>query len=175
MHDVANCKAAIEYFAEKKNKLCILLLRKWHVLKELIIVLQIPYKATIALQRRSLTLSDAYGIWKKMEILLNSSDLQRRCRSNFRQCLQDALNVRKRKICDNPMMLCALYLDPRYRQEILRDDEKTEEAIRHLINLWNKREFLRQETAQRYRINKSFNQNIIYWISQITMDLNQNW
>lgn len=71
-----------------------LLLKKWHILKELITVLQVPYKGTIALQRRSLTLSDAYGIWQKMGILLNTVDMQRICRTNFRQCLIDALNRR---------------------------------------------------------------------------------
>ena len=146
MYDVAQCKNAIEYLAnEKENKLCVLLLRKWHIMKELIAVLQIPYKATISLQRRSLTLSDAYGIWQKMVILLNTPDMQRICRTNFRQCLIDALNHRKKNISDNPLTWCALFLDPRYRQTILRDEEKISEVTELLKNLWHKLEFLRKD------------------------------
>lgn len=143
MYDVAKCKTAIEYLGdEKKNMLCVLLLKKWHVLKELITVLQVPYKGTIALQRRTLTLSDAYGIWEKMSIWLNSAEIQKICRTNFRQCLIDSLNRRKAIIHNSPIMWCALLLDPRYRQQILRDEAKTEEAVNLLKNLWLKIEFL---------------------------------
>lgn len=145
MYDVAKCKSAIQFLADvRKNMLCVLLLKKWHVLKELITVLQVPYKGTLALQRRNLTLSDAYGIWEKMCILLKTADMQR-ISTNFRQTLINALNRRKTNICDSPTMWCALLLDPRYRQQILRDEAKTSEAINLLKNLWHKIEFLRED------------------------------
>lgn len=144
MYDVAQCKKAVEYLAkEKENKFCKLLLRKWRIFKELILVLQIPYKATISLQSRSLTLSDAYGIWYKMSILLNTPDMLKMCRTNFRQCLLDALNSRRENTCDMPIMWSALYLDPRYHQQISSKPEKRSEAIRLLKNLWDKIQFIR--------------------------------
>lgn len=161
MYDVAKCKNAIEYLANRKgDKLCMLLLKKWHILKELIIVLQFPYKATISLQRRSLTLSGAYGIWKKMFILLNMENMQRVCQTNFRACLIDALHHRSKNICDNSLMCCALVLHPRYRQEILQDEEKTGAVTQLLQNLWHKIEFLRSDNQainQRYMVH---NKNI---------------
>lgn len=144
MYDVRNCKNAIEYLAfKKKNKFCALLLKKWRILKEIIIVLQVPYKATIALQCRSLTLSDAYGIWQKMNVLLNTADMQRICRTNLRQCLVNALNHRKQTFYDSPLLWCAQFLDPRYRHLVSRDEEKTRKVIELLKNLQQKIEFLR--------------------------------
>lgn len=145
MYDVRNCKNVIEHLAvQKKNKFCALLLKKWRILKEIIIVLQVPYKATIALQRRSLTLSDAYGIWQKMNILLNAVDMQRICRTNLRKCLVDALNCRKKNFYDNPLLWCAQYLDPRYRYLVSRNEEKTRKVIEILTNLRQKIKFLRE-------------------------------
>lgn len=62
----------IEFFAAKKNKQCALLLKKWPVLAEFVYILGIPYRATIALQSRELTLSDVFGIWLKMELHLKN-------------------------------------------------------------------------------------------------------
>lgn len=146
MYDVRNCKNAIEFLAaKKKNKFCALLLKKWRILKEIIIVLQVPYKATIALQRRSLTLSDAYSIWQKMNILLNTADMQRICRTNLRQCMVDALNLRKQIFYQSSLLWCAQFLDPRYRHLVLRDEEKEKKVIELLTNLWQKIKFLRDD------------------------------
>lgn len=154
MYDLSHSKHAIEYFAnEKGNNLCSLLLKKWHVLKELLVLLQIPYKATLALQRRSLTLSDAYIIWQKMEILLKSAEMQRMCRTNFRECLLNAVNRRKNAICDSPTTWSALFLDPRYRHVVLADEEKKSKAIELLANLWHRIKYLHddnQAVQQRY-------------------------
>lgn len=154
MYDVRNCKSAIDFLADKKkNKFCKLLLKKWRILKEIIMVLQVPYKATIALQRRSLTLSDAYDIWQKMNTLLTTADMQRICRSNLRQCLVDALNRRKQNFYNNPLLWCAQFLDPRFRYLVSRDEEKTRKVIELLTNLRQKIKFLRdsvQANDERY-------------------------
>lgn len=152
MHDVAKCKEAIEYLAENtNNKLCSLLLRKWNILKELILLLQVPYKATIALQLQSLTLSDAYGIWEKMINLLDSVEMRRICKTDFRLCLYDAINNRK-KNCENAIMWAALFLDPRHRHHVAQNEAKTSAAIELLKELWQKILSLRVNDQERYII-----------------------
>lgn len=44
-------------------------------------------------------------------------------------------------------MLSAIYLDARYRNEILRDSELVEKAVETLINLWNRIQNIRSENA----------------------------
>lgn len=154
MYDLSHCKNAITYLAtEKKNDLCSLLLQRWNVLKEILATLQVPYKATIALQRQTLTLSDAYVIWHKMDTLLKSDELKRICQTNFRECLLKAVNNRMKGMCNNATTWSALFLDPRYRHFILRDEEKKNAAIGKLTNLWQRIEFLSnnvQAIEQRY-------------------------
>lgn len=73
IEDIINCKAIVEYYAnEKRSKIFQLLIKKWKVLKEIFIVLRIPYRATISLQKQSLCLSDVFGIWLKMQLHLNA-------------------------------------------------------------------------------------------------------
>lgn len=144
MHDVLQCKTAVEYLANTaKDRNCALMLKRWHILKEFVTVLRVSYKATVALQNPSLTLSDTFGIWLKVIIFLESAELKRICKTNFAKCLLDAMNQRKQIIFENPAMLCAIFLDPRYRSEIIRDRERTEKAIDMLTQLWDRTEFFR--------------------------------
>lgn len=157
MHGVIQCKSVIEYFADiKKNDICKLVLKRWNVLRELVAVLQIPFKATIALQNRTLTLSDTFGIWLKMQIFLEGPELKRICKTNFTLCLLQALDNRKQTIMENPAMLCALFLDPRYRNVILRDEQRKHQAVTMLSNLWQRTEFIRK-TNQTDTINATQN------------------
>lgn len=129
--------------------------RKWIDLKEICTILQIPYKATIALQKHDLTLSDSFGIWLKMEIHLNSGTVKRLSRTNFGSCLIHSLNQRKQCIFNNPAMLCAIYLDPRYRGEISNDENLVGQATQMLANLWRRLNIFRPELANKSAINLS--------------------
>lgn len=145
MLSVYRNKDALIYLAEtQKVKLAKLLRKRWAQLAEIIQILQIPYKATIALQKRDLTLPDAYGIWLKTIILLRSSDINRLKRTNIAECLNASLEQRKNIIFNNTIMQCALYLDPRYRSEILRDREMAERVVQLLVNLSNRIENITQ-------------------------------
>lgn len=160
MHDVLKCKHIIEYLAQKTyNDICRLLLVRWYTLKELFVVLQAPYKATIALQNRSLTLSDTYGIWLKTQICLNELKQKKNCKTTFIDRLIEALNVRKRIIFDNPAMICSLYLDPRFQREILLDEAKTEQAITMLSNVWNRLQAIQQFNSEQHNATVSSVQN----------------
>lgn len=150
------CKSVLLHLSEKRNfKEAQLLLLKWSELKEIVTVLQIPYKATIALQKTDLTLSDAFGIWLKIKIHLQSPVIKRLCRTNLANCLMNAINRRQQTIFNNSAMLSAIFLDPRYRFEILRDHHLTEKAISTLSNLWRRINCLASEETNETIINHS--------------------
>lgn len=130
--DIYECKSVVEYLKDKyigktKFRMFKLLLQKWYILKELIIILQVPYKATVALQSHRLTLSDAYGIWLKLKIHLQTFCLRKSFKTNLAKHMFDKYNERKKVIFDNPAMACALYLDPRFRCEIMHDEQMKEQ------------------------------------------------
>lgn len=111
-----------------------LLLKKWAILKELVRILAIPYEATVELQRRDLTLSDTYGIFIKMELHLESKT-RRPSKSGLEFKLLDKLKDRKQTIFSNQLMKAALFLDPRFRRQITRSSDDTEEAKQVLLAL----------------------------------------
>lgn len=137
--DVINCKALIDYYAEKKQmQIFKLLQQKWAVLKEIAYVLSIPYNATISLQKKSLTLSDVFGIGLKMTLHLNACVKKPNYQTNLASHLLNAITERKEEIFNNPMMTCALFLDPRFRNQIVRDEYKMQEAKTALLNIWRR-------------------------------------
>lgn len=136
--DVYHCKSALVYLADNNYKAAELLLQKWTNVKEIVMILNIPYKATIALQKQNLTLSDAFGIWLKIKLHLDSAVIKRLCATNLVNSLINALNFRQQTIINNPAMLGAIYLDPRYRTQILNDESIKQVAVQTLSNLWHR-------------------------------------
>lgn len=135
--DLQAAKGVIEYFAEvKKDVKFELLLRKWTTLKEIVYVLQIPLHATFALQKQDLTLSDAFGVWIKMKIHFQACCRRGSFKTNLAKHFLNALESRNKFVFQNKFMKCALFLDPRFRQEILRDEIVVEEAKQTLLQLW---------------------------------------
>lgn len=63
--------------------------------------------------------------------------------------LQMCLNDRKRKLLENPLSMCATFLDPRYKCEIDRDHEKLRFVEKTLEHLWDK---MRCEKMARLKI-----------------------
>lgn len=143
--DIFEHPAMIVFFAEKGEKDFILLHKKWVILNEMVYILGIPYRATISLQIRDLTLSDVYGIWLEMQLHIKSCVQNVNFKTTLAQQLQDALIRRKENIFANPFMASALYLDPRYRSEVMKDSDKIEQAKNTLINLWHR---INQNTIQ---------------------------
>lgn len=111
---------------------------KWKVLKELSYVLSIPYKATIDLQKQSLTLSDVFGIWLQMQLHLTACGRKKNYETDLSNKLLQAVNERKNCIFDNPLMSSALFLDPRYRSQLIQDPHKLEAAKMTLKNIWRR-------------------------------------
>lgn len=133
--DVIHNKNVVQHFADEQDQLCRLLFRKWSTLLELQSLLQIPYQATIEVQRKNLCLSDTFGIWLNMQVLLSLK--MKTCKTSFAKCLRDSVVARKKTIFDNPAMCAAVYLDPRYRKELLRNKPNHVKAIDFLAWLFN--------------------------------------
>lgn len=112
-----------------------LLKSKWNILKEFVQVLQVPYDATISLQSNNCTLSDFYGIWLTMEIILKKMIEKKSFNTNIVKFMIDALLKRKSRLIDHPAMLAAIYIDPRFRSEILKNDINAETAKTTIRNI----------------------------------------
>lgn len=108
--DVQKNKHVVEHFAQKKVKLFAMILGKWIILEELILVLEKPYDATISLQNQRLTLSDVYGIWSIMTIHLKACAANRAYKTQLAQKLLRALETKKHMIFENPEMNCCIFV-----------------------------------------------------------------
>lgn len=122
----------------KKEKLFDLLLKKFKILKELVYVLDIPYRATLEFQNQKLTLSDVYGRWISMQLHLNAYISKSSYKTGLAECLYNALQKRKEVIFTNPLMSCALFLDPRFHIVVARDQNKMHEARENLLKIWRR-------------------------------------
>lgn len=100
-------------------------------------MLKIPFHGTIKLQRSDLTMSDVFGIWLEMQIQIERI-LRKRMITNLATNLLDAIKDRRQIVFNNDITICAVFLDPRFRAEIVRhkslSDEET--AIDKLVLLW---------------------------------------
>lgn len=138
IRDVLNCEAVIRHFAKSEHFLrC--LIQKWDVLKELKTALHLPYMTTVQLQNRDFTLSDFYGCTKLIDMKLtdminNESEKYTTIFENLRQCIND----RTHPLLENPFALCTIFLDPRYKCDIDRNEEKLQLVEITLGRLWNK-------------------------------------
>lgn len=128
----------IEHFA-KTNKSCELLLRKWGALEEMKEVLHIPYLTTILLQKQDFTLSDFYGCLQIIELSLKRLiGRSQRTVTNLAERLLQCINNRKSKLVDTPLMLCAVFLDPRYKCTIEANHEKVQLAKMTIEHIWTR-------------------------------------
>lgn len=131
-------KKVVDHFAEKKIQLFEMITQKWKPLQELVLVLEIAYNATIALQSPCITLSDVFGIWTKMRIHLEACAAKNSFKTMLSQNLIESLQARYHTVFDNPQMKCSLLLDPRFRNVILKDRESFDLAKSTLVNLYHR-------------------------------------
>lgn len=132
------CKDVIEHHANIGHKQCKLLIRKWQILREIVYILQIPLRATIMMQKHDLTLSDVFGIWTKMQLHLLACARKTSYKTTLAKHLLDAVIQRKEVIFSNPFMICAIFLDPRFRNQIMSNETMVNECKRMLIDLWKR-------------------------------------
>lgn len=108
---------------------------KWEKIKNLKQTLKPFYQATIVMQTSEFTMSDFYASWMQMEkklerIIKKTSD------KRAAEALLQSARGRKPQLFENPAMLCALALDPRFCGSL--EDDKKKEAIDALANLWKR-------------------------------------
>lgn len=113
-------------------------LSEWAILKEISNILSVPYDATISLQKKSLTLSDVYGIWLQMKLHLRACQRKKNFCTGLANHLLNALRDREGELFDPPVMSAALFLDPRFRSQIIQDSDKMQQAKTTLKNIWRK-------------------------------------
>lgn len=145
--DVFTSRGAIKHFEDSRQFTEFgLLLKKWSMLREIIHILAVPYKATIEMQRHDLSLSDAFGSWLKMELHLQNKQ-RRVTRTGLETKLLVALSERKRRhrIFGNSLMKAALYLDPRFRRQITTSQVDTNEAKQTLLTIAHRLSVLSEE------------------------------
>lgn len=132
------CGDVIRYFANTDHA-CKLLLKKWHILKEMERVLHAPYLTTLILQKNEFSLSDFFGCLQIITMRLNKliADPGKQY-TQLAENLLHTLSQRKAKLIDNPLMICALYLDPRYKCEVEKDENKVMVAKLTLENIWER-------------------------------------
>lgn len=139
LYDILHCENIVKYYAnEKKVKIFEYLIKKWITLKELVYILQIPYNTTVAFQKQKLTLSDVYGRWISMQLHLQHCKSRSSYKTGLADYLFEAMSIRSEKIFNNPLMSCALYLDPRFRSIVTQNSEKNERAKHDLMQIWRR-------------------------------------
>lgn len=154
MASTLKCKHCIAYFKEN-NKSCDLLIRKWEVLKELVRILKLPYLTTNYLQRENATLSDFFGIMIGLEIGLKKEINKTERKTNFAQLLQSTVSSRKRRLLSNRLMITAIYLDPRYKCELVNQPEKVVIAKITIEKIWHRIQSLKGNSHEINEINIS--------------------
>lgn len=145
--DIKKNEYVIRHFADTEPS-CKLLVQKWKALKELVVVLKIPYDATIEFQNQKLTLTDVYGKWIGMQLHLKLCMTKKQFKSELPRHLYDCFEKRKEIIFKNSYMLGALYLDPRYRAAITSNYQQSEEARKILCKVWRRIHLLKSTHDQ---------------------------
>lgn len=87
------------------------------------------------MQRSDFTMSDFYASWVQAETIL-SKLVNKGCGVELASLILDHMHRRKSSLLDNPAMLCAIILDPRFCCELKGDQKKL--AIDTTLNLWRK-------------------------------------
>lgn len=107
----------------------------WEQIAELIDVLEIPYRATIESQKVGYSLSDFYitliRIRKGLE-RVNNPDSYSSLASNLMKRLDD----RAPSLFETPLMLCAIYLDPRINFKLTNAQKR--DAAMALIKIYER-------------------------------------
>lgn len=166
----------IEYFAKKGNKICIGLISKWSIVKEMKGVLQCPYFATLRLQKKDITMSDAFGIWLEMDLQLK--DVMKKSKNTkLAANLIEAFQIRRQKVFQNDATICVIYLDPRSRSEITahKTISTPDDAKDKLVALWHRCNALEEsgENINASTTNKEQKKNEIVRTSFDPIDVSQ--
>lgn len=171
------CETAIEYFAQSERQ-CQLLLNKWGQLNELKRILHVLYLTTVVLQNNDFTLSDFYGCLKLIDLKLNQIiEEPRRKLTGLARKLQQSMKKRMTKVIENPLMVCALFLDPRYKFSIDSDPEKVSLAKLHIGHIWERIKMVKFGGVEQEPETPELNvtpENMDKYFAELDMHLNES-
>lgn len=139
---ILKCAHIVMSFKET-NDSCRLLTKKWNIVVEMVKILKAPYQTTIVLQKENFTLSDLRAAWCAMV-----SKIEKHARkevTGLAASLLKAIEKRQPKLFENPAMICALMLDPRFCNDL--EPEKSDSGSTYLLSLWERLQLLKKTTA----------------------------
>lgn len=87
---------------------------EWQQLDEILAVMHPCYIRMKQMQNEAITLSEFYGVWLRIEMHLLQMMGKPNNQVDLAHKLNDTMNSYKAKVFSNPLMLCAIFLDPRY-------------------------------------------------------------
>lgn len=90
------------------------------------------------LQTKDFTLSDFYGSLQVMDMQLNKKKSASGQYTKLAEHLHGCLNKRKKELIANPLMRCAMFLDPRYKCDIDCNHELVIFVKLTLENMWQR-------------------------------------
>lgn len=90
------------------------------------------------LQKKDFTLSDFYGLFRVMNMKLDQIISDPSKTTKRAVDLQKCLNERRKPIMDNPLMRCAVFLDPRYKCDFDSDEEIVIFVKMTLEHIWQR-------------------------------------
>lgn len=114
---------------------------EWIAVKKCLDVLEPFYKYTLRLQSQSHTLSDFYGNWLHISIKLKKMP-----DSELKRIIIDEMEARQVMLLDNPVMISAVFLDPRFQRTL--NDEQKKLAIFFLTGVYQKITNLEKSTSE---------------------------
>lgn len=133
MNDILRCRKTIEFFATTEKKFRYVF-QQFAVIQELVDILKHLYDTTQAIQVQKYTLSDFYASWVRMKLQLQKA-MQNESRFRLAFHLYEALKAREASLL-NQGMLCAIYLDGRFPNELSADQLALVKLT--LVKLWEK-------------------------------------
>lgn len=116
----------------KKIKNYLLSEEEWIFVEQLLCILRPFYEFTIKLQSEDCTLSDFYGYWMAIIYKLKNLIYQ----TEFIAKLKHQMDSYKNQLLNNPVLVSAVYLDPRYQRSLTSD--KRDLAVFYLTGLFGK-------------------------------------
>lgn len=128
-------------------------MKYWETLKEILGALKPAYDFTIASQHTQFTLSDFYLGWKKIERKFEKEIEKNDSTTNLATIFLSHLDLRKNVLFNHPLMLCAIYLDPRVRVFLVQNQIQISKM--KLFDLFERIEALEGENSD--EANKSVN------------------
>lgn len=110
----------------------------WDAVKEILCVLKPFYEVSIKLQSEFRTLSDFYGDWIRITIKINKSK-----NTELVGLIKEEMDKRKIQLLDNPMVISAIFLDPRYQRVLNKEQMELAiffcKGVYHKLNLLEKK------------------------------------